>query len=114
MVELDDELRTECRLYRDVIEHPASGSIYRALSSEAYTKEGLSPTLVLADELHALPDRDLYDVMSLAMGARVDPLMLIVTTAGVRVYRSCQDTIAYRLYQLGRRIASGEVDDPTF
>lgn len=113
-VELDPELSAILRLYRDAIEYPATGSIYRALSSEAYTKEGLSPTLVLADELHAWPNRDLYDVMALAMGARVDPLMLIVTTAGVMADSAGQDSIAYTLYQYGLKVASGEVDDPSF
>lgn len=113
-VEMDPELSGMLRLYRDVIEYPAKGSIYRALSSEAYTKEGLSPSLVLADELHALPKRDLYDVMALAMGARVDPLMVIVTTAGVRSDMTGQDSIAYTLYQYGRRVAAGEIEDPSF
>lgn len=114
MVEMDPELRDATKLYRDVIEFPGGGSIYRALSSEAFTKEGLSPSTVIFDELHALPDRELYDVMSLAMGARRDPLMVIVTTAGVLVDRFGQPTIAHQLYQHGRRIASGELDDPTF
>ncbi len=113
-VELDPELSEHLNLYRDTIEYPATGSIYRALSSEAYTKEGLSPTLVLADELHAWPNRELYDVMALAMGARRDPLMLIVTTAGVRTDTSGRDSIAYTLYQYGKRVASGEIDDPSF
>ena len=113
-VELDPELSGLLRLYRDVIEDPASGSVYRALSSEAFTKEGLSPTLVIADELHAWPNRELYDVMALAMGARVDPLMLIVTTAGVRSDTTGQDSICFKLYQYGLRVASGELDDPSF
>ena len=113
-VEMDPELAGLLNLYRDTIEYPATGSIYRALSSEAYTKEGLSPTLVLADELHAWPNRELYDVMALAMGARSDPLMLIVTTAGVRTDTTGRDSIAYTLYQYGRRVASGEIHDPSF
>ncbi len=113
-VELSPELSGRLRLYRDAIEDPLTGSIYRALSSEAYTKEGLSPTLVIADELHAWPNRELYDVMALAMGARLDPLMLIVTTAGVRSDTTGGDSIAYTLYQYGRLVASGEVVDPSF
>jgi phage terminase large subunit-like protein len=113
-VELVPELAERLRTYRDAIEDPQSGSVYRALSSEAYTKEGLSPTLVLADELHAWPNRELYDVMALAMGARRDPLMLIVTTAGVRTDTTGQESIAYRLWQYGSRVASGEIADPTF
>ena len=113
-VELVPDLSSRLRLYRDAIEDPVTGSVYRALSSEAYTKEGLSPTLVLADELHAWPSRELYDVMALAMGARRDPLMLIVTTAGVRTDTTGTDSIAYGLFQYGSRVARGEVADPSF
>lgn len=113
-VELDPELSGLLKLYRDVIEYPATGSVYRALSSEAFTKEGLSPTLVIADEPHAWPNPDLYHVMALAMGARLDPLMLLITTAGVRTDTTGQDSIAYQLYQYGLRVASGEVEDPAF
>ena len=115
-VELVPELASKLKIYRSshAIENPANGSVYRALSSEAYTKEGLSPTLVIADELHAWPTRELYDVMALAMGARRDPLLLIVTTAGVRTDSTGQDSIAYGLWQYGKRVASGELDDPSF
>jgi phage terminase large subunit-like protein len=113
MVELDPELSSVVRVYRDALEHPASASVYRVLSSEAFTKEGLSPTLVVYDELHAAPDRELYDVMSLAMGARSDPLMLSITTAGVKSDRSGGDSTCYGLYQYGEKVASGEVDDPS-
>ena len=114
MVELDPELSGAVRVYRDTLEHPSSGSIYRVLSSEAFTKEGLSPTLVVYDELHAAPDRELYDVMSLATGARRDPLMLIITTAGVKSDRSGGDSVCYQLFQYGRRVATGEQADPSF
>lgn len=112
--ELTPELAGKLRLYRDVIEYPATGSIYRALSADAPRQEGLSPTFVVFDELHAQPDRELYDVMSLSMGARSNPLMLAVSTPGVRFDRSGSDSIAYLLYQYGQRVASGEVHDPTF
>ena len=78
------------------------------------TKEGLSPTLVLYDELHAAPNRDLWDVMTLAQGARVDPLLIAPTTAGVRTDITGKDSIAYTLYQHGKRIAAGETEDPSF
>jgi phage terminase large subunit-like protein len=114
MVEMDPELREVIKVYRDVLEFKATGSIYKALSAEAFTKEGLSPSMVAFDELHALPDRELYDVMSLGMGARVDPLMVIVTTAGVMVDRYGQPTVCNGLYQYGKQVAAGEIEDPTF
>jgi phage terminase large subunit-like protein len=114
MVELEPELGDVLKLYRDAIEYPATGSVYRVLSAEAYTKEGLNPTLVLFDEVHVQPNRELWDTMSLAMGARPEPLMAGITTAGVRFDSSGQDSLCYSLYEHGRRICSGEVADPSF
>ena len=63
MIEASEELSSMAKLYRDTIEIPHTGSIYRVLSAESYSKEGLSPTSVWADELHAHPTRELFDVM---------------------------------------------------
>ncbi len=112
--ELDSELSGRVRLFRDVIEDRVTGSVYRALSSEAYTKEGLSPTLVIYDELHAAPDRGLFDVMSLAMGARTEPILIAITTAGTTFDRLGGDSTCYGLYQYGKRVISGELEDSTF
>lgn len=114
MVELEPDLASACKLYRDVIECPASDSVYRCLSAEAFTKEGLNPTKVVFDEVHAQPNRELWDVMALASGARRDPLLVGITTAGVRTDSTGQDSLCYTLYQHGRRVASGEVEDPSF
>jgi phage terminase large subunit-like protein len=114
MVELDETLSGIVKCYRDVLEVPETGSTYKALSSEAFTKEGLNPSLVVFDELHAQPNDELYDVMSNAFGARIDPLLVCITTAGVKTDSSGNDSICYRLWQYGCDIAAGVVDDPTF
>ena len=109
------ELTSVVNLYRDVIEVPSTGSIYRVLSAEAYSKEGLNPHFVLFDELHAQPNRQLYDVMSLAMGARGNLATLVaITTAGVKADSTGKDSIAYYLKQYGEKVATGETIDPTF
>ena len=114
MVELDPELSTLAKVYRDAIEIPDTGSVYRVLSREAGASEGLSPTFVVFDEVHVQPDDELWNVMSLGAGARHEPLMLGITTAGSRTDARGQDSLCYRLYQHGKRVAAGEVDDPTF
>lgn len=114
MIEAEPELFEQAKLYRDAIEIPSTGSVYRVLSSEAFTKEGLSPTLVVYDELHAAPNRELFDVMTLGMGARRQPMLLAVTTAGVKSDSTGQDSVAYSLYQYGQKVARGEVKDPSF
>ena len=114
-VEASPELSALTKLYRDAIELPSFNSVYRVLSAESVTKEGLSPTTVIFDELHAQPDRELFDVFSLAMGARGKLATLIaITTAGVRSDRTGKDSIAFTLYNYGKRLASGEEKDDTF
>jgi phage terminase large subunit-like protein len=115
MVEASPELSAITKLYRDAIELPKAGSVYRVLSAESYSKEGLSPVTTIFDEGHAQPSRELFDVMSLAMGARGRLAQLImITTAGVKTDTTGQDSIAYNLYQYGQKVARGEVDDPSF
>jgi len=115
MVELDSELSSMFTLYRDVIEYKETGSIYRVLSAEAYTKEGLNPSpIIIFDEVHSQPNRELWDVMSLAGGARADSLLLGITTAGVKTQSNGQDSLCYSLYQYGQQLAKGELVDPSF
>ena len=114
MVRLHPELSEMLTVYKDTIHNPKTGSVYRALSSDAFSKEGLNPTLVCFDELHAQPNRELFDVMSLAMGARIEPMLVAITTAGVKTDNSGKDSICFSLYEYGKRIALGEVDDPSF
>ena len=115
MVELDEELSSMFTLYKDVIEYKDKGSVYRVLSAEAYTKEGLNPSpIVIFDEVHAQPNRELWDVMSLAGGARADSLLLGITTAGVKTQSNGQDSLCYSLYQYGQKLVKGELVDPSF
>ncbi len=112
IVEANDELLKLAKLYRDAIEIPSTGSIYRVLSAEAFSAEGLNISACWFDELHAQPNRELFDVMSLAMGARGSLAHLVaITTAGVKTDSTGQDSIAFSLYNYGKRVASGEVED---
>lgn len=58
----------------------SNGSFYRALSAEAGTKHGLSPSMVIFDELAQAKSRELYDVLDTAMGARSEPLFVTIST----------------------------------
>ena len=69
IIDREPELAAMCNVYRDVIEIPATGSIWRVLSAEAYSKEGLNASAVIFDEVHALKDRAMWDVMQLSMAS---------------------------------------------
>jgi phage terminase large subunit-like protein len=91
------------------IEDAETGSIYVALSREAKTKMGLSPSFVVYDELGQTEDRDLYDAMDSAMGARRNPLMLVISTQAASDLAPLS-----RLIDYGLRVKGGEVEDPHF
>ena len=114
MIELEPELKDILEVYQNTIYNPMTGSVYRALSSDAYTKEGLNSTFIVIDELHAQPNRELYDVLSLSMGAREEPMLVAITTAGTKYDSSGKDSVCYSMYNRGVQIAKGEVEDPSF
>ena len=114
MVE-NSELNELCQIYKDSIYVPSTQSVFKVVSAEAYSKEGLNPSRVIMDELHAHKNRELFDVFSLAMGNRGKIGQLVaITTAGVKSDSTGDDSIAYKLYQYGKKVASGEIDDPAF
>ena len=114
LIEADPELNSLCKVHRDVIELPSTGSIWRVLASESFGAEGLNASCVIFDEIHALPDRKMWDVMQLSMASRQQPLMIATTTAGVKADITGQDSTAYGLYQYLTKVAQGEIKDPTF
>ena len=115
MIQQDEELSSMFTLYKDAIEFKEKGSVYRVLSAEAFSKEGLSPSpLVIFDEVHAQPNFELWNVLALAGGARADSLLLGITTAGVKTQSNGQDSLCYSMYQYGQKIVKGETDDQSF
>ena len=57
--------------------------VMAVLSAEAYSKHGYKPSCVIFDELHAQPNRDLWDVMTAGAGSgRKQPVWIVLTTAG--------------------------------
>lgn len=62
--------------------NPAHGAVYRALSADASTAHGLSPVLVIHDELGQVrgPRSDLYDALETAGAAHDQTLSIIIST----------------------------------
>lgn len=86
------------------------GSFYQVLSSEAFSKHGLNVHGVIFDELHAQPNRELYDVMTKGSGdARMQPLFFLITTAGTD-----RNSICYEVHQKADDILRDKKFDPTF
>ena len=87
-----------------------TNSFYQVLSAEAYSKHGFNISGVIFDELHAQPDRKLFDVMTKGSGdARTQPLYFLITTAGNDI-----NSICYEVHQKAVDILEGRKIDSTF
>lgn len=111
MIRNDPELDAQCEIIdsQKRIVHRKSGSFYRAISAEAFSKHGFNASAVIYDELHAAPDRELWDVLSTSQGARRQPIMLAISTAGYD-----RHSILGELYQHAKRVLEQPDLDPTF
>lgn len=111
MVRNNLELYGQCQIVdsQKKIIHPATGSVYRAISAEASSKHGFNASVVIYDELHAAPNRELWDVLSTSQGARSQPLMMAITTAGYD-----RHSILWELYAHAKKVEENPKLDPTF
>ena len=112
MVDQSPELSRRCDVFQSTktIYVPQSKSIYRIVSSESRTKHGPNISGLIFDELHAQPNRDLYDILTKgSSAARRQPLFIFITTAGNNI-----NSICYELHEYAKAVLSGDIIDPTF
>jgi phage terminase large subunit-like protein len=111
MIRNDHELYAQVEIIdsQKRIVHRKSGSFYRAISAEAYSKHGFNASVVIYDELHAAPDGRLWDVLRTSQSARAQPLMLAISTAGFD-----RQSVLWKLYEHAKRVEAKPSIDPTF
>ncbi|HEX8602769.1 MAG TPA: terminase TerL endonuclease subunit [Pseudoduganella sp.] len=98
-------------------------SVFLPLPANAENLDGLNPSAILFDELHAQKHRDVWDVMESALGARTQPLLSAITTAGFILDGICTEQRSYLISILeGKRVDDAyfgyvytlDVDDDPF
>lgn len=111
MVKKSPLLRGHVGIAVDNLHVLTTNSKFEPLSADAETKDGLNIHGALIDEYHAHPTSAMYEVLNTATGARRQPLILAITTAGTNKVKSpCGQQNEY-----GQRILLGTVeDDETF
>lgn len=70
-------------------------SVFQPLPANADNLDGLNPSAILFDELHAQKNRDVWDVMETALGARSQPLLSAITTSGFILDGICTELRSY-------------------
>ena len=109
MVKQSPELRAIIKKRRNDIYFPATASTFEALASDSNTLDGLNSHAVIIDELHAIRDRNLYEVMKQSTSSRRQPLVIMITTSG-----TVRESVFDNLYGLACDIADGKVTEDTF
>src|SRR5215831_1489635 len=102
-------MRVNIMRFKKEIEDLINGSVYAALTAEVKTKMGLSPSFVVYDELGMAPNRALYDAMDSALGARKEPLLLVISTQATDDHAPMSQLIDY-----GLKNKRGEIRDKSF
>lgn len=95
MVEASPALAKRVQPYRRSMVVQQTGSSYKVLSADAPTKHGLNASAILFDELHTQPNRELWDVLTTSTGARTQPLVIAITTAGYDKHSICWEQHDY-------------------
>lgn len=83
-------------------------SFLEAISGDAGTQHGRTPAFVFVDELHIWRGDELWKALKSAMPKTQGSLMVVATTSG-----RGQDNIAHEIVDRARKIARGEIDDPS-
>ncbi|MBY3070744.1 terminase large subunit [Rhizobium laguerreae] len=98
------------REYKSQISNLKTRTRYEAVSSEGLGQHGSTPSVVVADELHAWTTekhRELWRVLSSALDKTNNSLMVVLTTAG-----RGQETLAYKEVSAAKKIQLGQIVDP--
>lgn len=109
MVENDQVLASQTQCYKKSIAQPESRSKYMVVSSDANKKHGYNSHGLIIDELHAHENRHLYDVLVSSMGARRQPMKVIMTTAGYD-----RQSVCFEQYLYARRVNANPELDATY
>lgn len=96
--------------YRSEIKVLPLKSKIQVLSSESMSLDGYNSSVVIFDEFHSQRYWDLYNVMKSSQGARANPLMVTLTTAGFLVGDSYP---CYSMWQTCISILNNEKHDDT-
>jgi len=87
-------------------------SRYEVLSAEAFSKHGYSVSCCVFDELHAQPNRKLWDVMTAFSGSgREQPIWWVLTTAGDDPDR---ESIGWEVHEKAMKVLADPAIDPTW
>lgn len=98
------------KIFKNNISDLEVGSKYEPLGGDADSTDGLNIHGAIVDEVHAHKNRDLYDRLKTATGARRQPMIMNITTAGVAE----KESLGWQMHQHAIKVLEGAVEDDGF
>ena len=102
------EGRTEVYQHRIIV--PTTAGVYKVMSSEAPSAHGLNTSACIADEVHAMENRrELWEAIETSVGARKQPMLITITTAG-----TLRESLEFEMYDYACKVRDRVIDNPYF
>lgn len=116
MVNQNPDLRNKCKVFKGQAKSievgkpgDASYGIYRPISSDTAGVEGMNTYAAVVDELHIHDTCDMADALEKSTAARLEPLLIYITTSDYERESICNETEDYAI-----KVASGAIEDHAF
>lgn len=110
MADAEPRLRELTEQFQMALTCPSQYGSYKVLSADAPSAHGLNVSACIADEIHAMENRkDLWEAVMTGMGARKQPMMISITTAG-----TLRESLEYDLFDYSLKVQERTIDNPAF
>ena len=109
MIQANQDLKKDVNVAYSTIRMIPNGTSIIPLSKDTRSYDGLGVGLGIGDEIHALSDRSIIDVIESSQGSRVQPMMFYITTSGF-------DTASpgFKEYEYAKKVLDGIIDDDSY
>ena len=109
MIRTNKELLKKAPVAYSVINMKPTNTTIKPLGQDSHTEDGLNVGLGIGDEIHAHPDRKLINVIESSQGARLNPMMFYITTAGFDTA-----SVGYQEYEYAKKVVDGIIKDDSY
>ncbi|NBV62239.1 MAG: hypothetical protein EBR73_14470, partial [Rhodobacteraceae bacterium] len=110
MVRAEPMLESRTEVYQHRVIVPSTAGVYKVMSSEAPSAHGLNTSACIADEVHAMENRrELWEAIETSVGARRQPMLVTITTAG-----TLRESLEFEMFDYAMKVRDRVIDNPYF